>query len=150
MRCAKIATCGSEAASSSWSHVWCVAVAPGGGSAGGAGWGVRSRVQWTTRRRTRSRRMINNENTAKQTAARGRRGRGAAVRAATPLASVAWPALSRRIWKSMYDPLIRNRHRTLVKHRHFDRVSMTYVTAGPMRHRRFWLRMHSFCLVAGM
>lgn len=42
-----------------------------------AGRGVRSRVQWTTRRRTRSRRMINNENTAKQTVARGWRGRRA-------------------------------------------------------------------------
>ncbi|GBP23107.1 hypothetical protein EVAR_13127_1 [Eumeta japonica] len=40
-----------------------------GGAERAAGRGVRSRVHWTTPRRTRSRRMINNENTAKQTAA---------------------------------------------------------------------------------
>lgn len=48
--------------------------------------GVLSRVQWTTRRRTRSRRMINNENTAKQTAAaRGTAGparRGSGIQSA--------------------------------------------------------------------
>lgn len=72
-----------KAESSSWSHCiasHCIALHSAARLEGPArvmwrdrararGRGVRSRVQWTTRRRTRSRRMINNENTAKQTVA---------------------------------------------------------------------------------
>lgn len=58
-----------------WRSSTCDAARRLGQCGRGAGRGVCCRVQWTTRRRTRSRRMINNENTAKQTvAARGMSG----------------------------------------------------------------------------
>lgn len=98
-----------------------------------AGWGVGSGVQWTTRRRTRSRRMINNENTAKQTAERGR----AETRRGSQSSDA---ARIRRVSGAGRDAFenrctIGDRHSTLVIHRKFWSVLMTYVTAAPMRPR---------------
>lgn len=83
----------------------------------GAGRGVCCRVQWTTRRRTRSRRMINNENTAKQTvAARGMS--GDAVRQSEHRRRPHRPRVRRCSRRAENRCTIRKRHPTLIRNCH--------------------------------
>lgn len=80
----------------------------------GAGRGVRCRVQWTTLRRTRSRRMINNENTAKQTVAtRGMS--GDAVRQSEHRRRPHRPRVRRCSRRAENRCTIRNRHPALIR-----------------------------------
>lgn len=78
--------------------------------------------------------MINNENTAKQTVERGRSGDTAARSQNSDAVRI------RRVLGDVRDALENrctscDRLLTLVIHRNFDRILMTYVTAAPMRPR---------------